>query len=117
VVDAVPRDLRAADVSGFVLRFVQEYAVGDRDAFLELEARFAEMERRRPDWPQGRRTQPYAGAEPTNALVWEAPFPTLADALAALERIAGDEEHEALFREQAPLITRARTEIYETLDL
>lgn len=101
----------------FMLRFVQGYAVGDRDAFLELEARFAEMERERPDWPQGRRMQPYAGAEPTNSIVWEAEFPTLADALGALDRIAADEEHEALFREQAPLMTTSRTEIYETLDL
>lgn len=104
-------------MSEFVLRFVQEYGVGDRDAFMQLEARFAAMERRRPDWPQGRRLQAYAGREPTNALIWEASFPTLTDALSALERIEGDEEHERLFREQAPLITRARTEIYETVDL
>ena len=104
-------------MSPFVVRFVQEYAVGDRDEFLRLEATFAEMERRRTDWPQGRRMQPYAGAEPTNALVWEASFPTLADALAAIERIEADDEHAALFAEQAPLIVRARTEIYETLDL
>jgi hypothetical protein len=101
----------------FVLRFVQGYAVGDREAFLALESRFAEMERRRPDWPRGRRMRPYAGAEPTNTIVWEAEFPTLPEALAALDRIAGDEEHEALFREQAPLMTSSRTEIYETLDL
>jgi hypothetical protein len=101
----------------FVLRFVQGYAVGDREAFLALEARFAEMERARPDWPRGRRMQPYAGAEATNALVWEAEFPTLTDAFAALDRIAADEEHAALFREQAPLMTTSRTEIYETLDL
>lgn len=101
----------------FVLRFVQEYGVGDRDAFMRLEALFAEMERRRPDWPQGRRMRPYAGVEPTNALIWEATFPTLPEALTAIDRIEADEEHAALFAEQGPLITRARTEIYETLDL
>jgi hypothetical protein len=101
----------------FVVRFVQEYSPADRDAFLELEGRFAEMERRRPDWPEGRRMQPYAGAEPTHALVWEGSFPTLADALEAIGRIAADDEHEALFRRQAPLMTRSRTEVYEVLDL
>jgi hypothetical protein len=101
----------------FVLRFVQMYSLGDREAFLEVEARFAEMERRGPDWPRGRRMQPYAGAEPTNAIVWEAEFPSLADALAALNRVAADEEHGFLLREQAPLMTASRTEIYETLDL
>jgi hypothetical protein len=101
----------------FVLRFVQTYSVGDRDAFLELERRFAEMERRRTDWPRGRRLQPYAGAEPTNTIVWEAEFPSLAEALAALDRLAADEGHEALFREQAPLMTTSRTELYEVLEL
>jgi hypothetical protein len=56
-------------MSEFVLRFVQEYAVGDREALMDLEP------------------------------------------------IAADEEHEALFRQQAPLITGARTEIYEVLEL
>jgi len=51
-------------MSEFVLRFVQEYAVGDREAFMDVEARFAAMERGR-----------------------------------------------------APLITRVRTEIYQTLEL
>jgi len=101
----------------FVVRFVQEYAVHERDAFMELEARFAEMERRRPDWPQGRRLQPYAGADVTNALVWETTVGSLAEAESALARIEGDEEHAELFARQAPLITPARTEILEVLDL
>jgi hypothetical protein len=101
----------------YVLRFVQEYAVGERERFMELEARFAEMERRREDFPTGRRLQPYAGAEPTNALIWECGFDTLGELHAALERIEADPEHADLFAQQAPCITRARTEIYQTLDL
>jgi hypothetical protein len=100
----------------YVLRLVQEYAVGESEAFMELESRFAEMERRRPDWPQGRRLRTLAGAEATNALIWEATFPSLADVRAALERIDADEEHGALFRRQAPYITRARTDILEVLE-
>lgn len=101
----------------FVLRFVQEYAAAERTRFLELEARFAEMERRREDWPTGRRLQTFAGAEASNALIWECRFDTLAELHAALERIATDPEHDELFAQQAPFITRARTEILETLDL
>jgi hypothetical protein len=101
----------------FVLRFVQEYAVADREAFMALEARFAEMERRRDGWPVGRRLQTYAGVEPTNALSWEASFDSLAQVQDALALIEGDDEHAALFEHQAPFITRARTEILEVLDL
>lgn len=39
------------------------------------------------------------------------------EALAAIDRIGADGEHVALFAERAPLITRTRTELYETLDL
>lgn len=101
----------------YILRFVQEYAVGERERFMELEARFAEMERRRPDWPTGRRSQVLAGGEPTNALICESEFATLPELHGALERMAADLEHDELFAQQAPFITRARTEILETLDL
>jgi hypothetical protein len=75
------------------------------------------MERRRDAWPTGRRLQTYAGAEPTNALIWEADFDSLAEAQDALALIESDAEHGALFEQQAPFITRARTEILEVLDL
>lgn len=38
-------------------------------------------------------------------------------AFEVIDGIGADEEHGALFSEQAPLITRARTEIYQILDL
>ena len=101
----------------YVLRFVQEYAVSERDTFMDLEARFAEMERRRDDWPVGRRLQPYAGALPTHTLIWEHEFATLAAAEDALALIDGDPEHEELFRRQSPTIVSSRTELYETLEL
>jgi len=101
----------------FIVRFVQEYAVSEREAFMSLERRFAEMERRRSDWPKGRRSQPYAGGTPTHTLVWEHEFPTLAAAEGALALIASDPEHEELFGQQSPFIIHARTEIYETLEL
>ena len=101
----------------FILRFVQEYRVGDRDTFMDLEARFAEMERRREDWPTGRRFQPFAGDLPTHTLIWEHEFASLAEAQAAIALIDGDREHADLFSQQAPTIVSARTEIYETLEL
>jgi len=101
----------------YILRFVQHYRPADRGVFLELEAKFAAMERRRNDFPKGRRFQPYAGREATCTLIWESEFPTLAEAQQALARIEGDAEHETLFRQQAPYMTDAYTEINQVLDL
>jgi len=101
----------------YILRFVQRYRQADREAFLRLEADFSSMEKRRPDWPQGRRRQPYAGREPVNTLIWESEFSTLADVQQALAHIASDPEHEELFRRQVPYMMDAYTEIDEVLEL
>lgn len=100
-----------------ILRFVQQYSVADREAFMGLEAEFAAMERRRSDWPRGRRYQPVSGREPTHTLIWEHEFATLAEAHEALARMSSDPGHEELFRRQAPYITSSYAEIFETLDL
>ena len=100
----------------YILRFVQRYAVADRARFMALEAQFAALERRRPDLPQGRRSQPYAGREPSCTLIWECEFPTLAAVHDALARLSADPEHEALFQQQASYMAEAFTEIYEVLD-
>ncbi len=101
----------------YILRFVQRYRPADRAAFMELEKKFAAMEQRRADFPHGRRCQPYAGKEPTNTLVWECTFPTLAAAQDALAQIESDPEHAELYRQQVPYFFDAYTEIYEVLDL
>jgi hypothetical protein len=100
----------------YVLRFVQRYAPDQRAAFMELEAKFAALERRRPDFPKGNRFQPYIGREPSNTLIWECAFPSLAEAEAALAKIGGDPEHEALFRQQVPFMRELYTEINEVLE-
>ena len=100
----------------YVLRFVQRYLPERREAFMKVEAKFADLERRRNDFPKGRRSQPYAGREPSHTLIWESEFPTLSEAQAALSRISVDPEHEALFQEQAPYMTESYTEINEILD-
>lgn len=100
----------------YVLRFVQRYLPEQRAAFMELEAKFAAMERRRSDLPTGRRSQPYAGREPLQTLIWECEFPSLPEAQAALAKMSADPEHEALFQEQVPYMTETYTEINEILD-
>ena len=53
----------------FVLRFVQLYDLKDRQKFMDLEKKFADMERRRDGWPKDRRSQPFAGREPNLSLI------------------------------------------------
>jgi hypothetical protein len=101
----------------YVVRFTQRYDPRHRDAFMKVEAKFAAMDRRRDDFPRGRRSQPYAGREPSNTLIWDCAFASLAEAQSALAKISGDSEHEALFREQVPYMTELYTEIFEILEL
>ena len=100
----------------YIVRLVQRYNPEQRAAFMNVEAKFAAIEQRRSDFPKGRRSQPYAGREPSNTLIWESEFPSLAEAQAALAKISSDREHEALFREQVPYMSELYTEIDEILE-
>ena len=100
----------------YMLRFVQRFRIADQDAFLELERRFAELERKTPGAARGRRMRPIAGREPGHTLIWECEFASLAEVHAALDGLAGDPEHGRLFALQSPLMQDAYTEIYEILD-
>jgi hypothetical protein len=101
----------------YILRFVQTYKPTDAERFFELEAEFKDLERRSPNFPQGRRSQPLLEGELTNTLIWEKEFSSLQKLQDALKTIADDPTHTALFREQLPLITEMRTEIYKVLEL
>jgi len=101
----------------YVLRFVQRYRPENRAKFMEIEAKFAAMERRRAEYPRGRRLEPYTGREPTNTIVCEFTFETLRQAEAALAMISKDPEHDGLLAEQTPFMEDSYTEIYEVLDL
>lgn len=101
----------------YILRFVQHYQPSKQKAFIELEAKFKELERRNPDFPQGRRYQPLTGAEPNHSLIWECEFSSLQDVQSALAKIAADDTHTELFRQQSPYITDMRTEIFQVLEL
>ncbi|MGE5648451.1 MAG: hypothetical protein ACM336_21945 [Acidobacteriota bacterium] len=100
----------------YVLRFVQRFRISDQDAFLELERKFAELERKTPGAARGRRMRPVAGREPGQTLIWECEFPSLEKVHAALDGMAGDPEHGRLFALQSPMMLEAYTEIYEILD-
>lgn len=100
----------------YILRFVQQYRPADQGAFLKLEAKFHELERSCPDFPQGRRYQPVATNEPTNTLVWECEFKTLNDVERALAQLSDEQTHTDLFEQQSPYITGMRTEIYKVLE-
>jgi len=82
---------------------------------MQVEAKFAAMERQRCDFPKGRRLQPCTGREPSNTLIWESEFPTLAEAQAAISMLSCDNGHEELFQQQVPYITDAYIEIHEVL--
>jgi hypothetical protein len=101
----------------FILRFVQHYQPSNQRAFLDVEAKFKDLERRCPNFPQGKRYAPLASGEPTHTLIWECEFPSLNDVQRALAQVAADQTHTDLFKEQSPYITGMRTEIYQVLDL
>ena len=101
----------------YVLRLVQQYQPSAAQSFLRLEAEFKELERRLPQFPQGKRFQLLSAGEPTNTVVWEGEFASLEDVQKALDKMAGDPTHTALFEKQLPYIISTHTEIYKALDL
>lgn len=100
----------------YILRFVQHYQPSNAKAFLDVEAKFKDLERRCPDFPQGKRYQPLAGGEPNHTLIWECEFPNLNEVQRALAQVAADDTHTELFKQQSPYITGMRTEIYQVLE-
>lgn len=100
-----------------VMRIVQRYDITREAEWMDLERQFAALERARPDYPKGRRLKPLASHEPCNTLVWEAEFPTLDAAHAALAFFAGDAAHEALLEKARPLFEQVRIEFLEKLDM
>lgn len=101
----------------YMLRFVQRFRISEESAFLELEKKFAELERANPSMPQGLRMRPVSGREPGHTLVWESRFASMRELNGALETLGHSEEHDRLFAQQSPLMTESYTEIYELLDL
>lgn len=99
-----------------LMRIIQRFDACRDDEFVQLERMFAELERRRPDYPNGRRLRPISGTEPCNTLIWECEFQSLDAAHKALDFFHGDAEHESLFERQGPFIEQVRIEFYSVLD-
>lgn len=98
------------------MRIIQQFDARHEVDFMALERKFAELERRRPDYPKGRRLQPISAGMPNNTLIWECEFPDLETARAALDFFHGDEEHEVLFAKQVEFFEQVHVEFYANLD-
>jgi len=98
------------------MRILQQFDVRKEKEFLELERRFAALERSRPELPQGRRMKPISGSEPCNTLVWQGEFASLDEARKALDSFAADEIHEELFAKQSEFFKSVKIEFYENLE-
>jgi len=101
----------------YILRFTQSYQPAHHQEVLKLEAQFKDLERKNPDFPQGRRYQPVASGEATHSLIWECEFASLNDVEKALDKIEANPTHTELFAKQSPYFTNMRTELFKLLEL
>jgi len=98
------------------MRIIQRFDPTREKEFMELEKKFHQLEAARPDYPNGRRMQPIAAAEPCNTLIWQCEFPDIQSAHKVLDFFSGDEAHEALFEKQLPFFKDVKIEFYNNLD-
>jgi mannosyltransferase OCH1-like enzyme len=101
---------------GIVMRIIQQFHPGFESEFMALEKKFDELEKKRTDYPKGKRMQPISAHEPINTLIWQYEFPDIETAYKTLNFFSGDESHEELFRRQVPFMKEVRVEFYKTLD-
>lgn len=98
------------------MRIMQQFDPTKEEEFMALERSFAELEKKRPDYPKGARLQPISAAEPCNTLIWQCEFPDIKTAYETLDFFSGDEAHELLFEKQAPFFKQVKIEFYKNLD-
>jgi hypothetical protein len=98
------------------MRIMQQFDATKENEFMELEKKFAELERNRPDFPKGKRLQPISGGEPCNTLIWQCEFSNIEAAYKTLDFFNGDKDHEALFEKQLPFFKSVKIEFYKNLD-
>lgn len=99
-----------------VIRIVQQFDPTHEKEFMDLEKKFDELEKARPDYPKGTRMQPISSTEPCNTLIWQNEFPDIASAYEVLDFFSGDAAHEALFEKQAPYFKQVKIEFYKKLE-
>jgi len=98
------------------MRIMQQFDATKEAEFMEMEKKFAELERARPDYPDGKRLQPISGEQPCNTLIWQCEFPNIEAAYKVLGFFHGDDSHEALLAKQLPYFKQVKIEFYEILD-
>ena len=81
-----------------IMRILQTFDARHEEEFMAMEKKFAELEAKRPDYPNGTRLQPISSTEPCNTLVWQCEFPDIETAYKTLDFFHGDDEHEARCR-------------------
>ncbi len=101
---------------GIVMRIIQQFDPSHENEFMVLEAKFSELEKKRADFPKGKRMQPISGNEPVNTLIWQCEFNDMETAYKTLNFFDGDDEHEILFRQQVIFMKNIRIEFFKTLD-
>lgn len=97
------------------MRIIQQFDITQEKVFMEVEKKFAELEKTRVDYPKGKRMQPISAGEPCNTLVWECEFPDIKEAYEALDFFKEDESHEKLLATQLPFFKKTRIEFYKNL--
>jgi hypothetical protein len=98
------------------MRIMQQFDPAHEEQFMDLEKKFAELERKRPDYPKGSRMQPISASEPGNTLIWQCEFPDIESAYKVLDFFSGDDAHEALLKKQLPYFRQVKIEFYKNLD-
>ena len=98
------------------MRIMQQFDPTKESEFMDLEKKFAELEKKRPDYPKGKRMQPISAAEPCNTLIWQCEFEDMESAYKVLDFFNGDAAHEELFEKQAPFFKQVKIEFYKNLD-
>jgi hypothetical protein len=101
---------------GIVMRIIQQFDPGHEQEFMALEKKFDELEKKRTDYPKGKRMQPISAYEPVNTLIWQYEFPDIETAYKTLNFFSGDEGHEVLYRQQVEYMKQVKIEFYKTLD-
>lgn len=99
----------------YLLRLVQTFDKSVSEEFLELEKKFAMLEKENPNFPRGRRYIPCFGKQPNNTLIWESEFESMGKLFEAMNFVSNDPKHEELFQEQKLLMRDVYTEIYERI--
>ena len=98
-----------------MLRLVQQYHPSHKEQFQALEKQFAELEHR-GQIARGERFAPISGRQPSNTIVWQGRFDSLAAAEKALKEIENSPEHTELAGKQHPLFQESWIEFYEVLE-